>query len=183
MRWLRPPGKTAALWGVADSAVLAVSCLLTYWLTTSILARIYAVSAADDALGGMWAVVATIFVFRDSYAQSVSTAFSRISATLASFVLCLLYLLVLPFHVWGFVLLIGLSALVVELVGRPGDAITAAITTAVIMVVAKLSPHDDWREPILRLADTVIGVAVGVAAAWLMLRVIRPRLRGRRGWR
>jgi uncharacterized membrane protein YccC len=157
--------------------MLAVSCLLTYWLATSILAHVYAVSPADDALGGMWAVVATIFVFRDSYARSVSAAFSRMSATLASFVLCLLYLLILPFHVWGLALLVGLSALVVELAGRPADAITAAITTAVIMVVAKLSPHDAWREPILRFADTIIGVAVGVAAAWLMLRVIRPRLR------
>jgi hypothetical protein len=57
MRWLRPPDRTAALWGAADSAALAVSCLLTYWLATNILAHVYAVSAADDALGGMWAVL------------------------------------------------------------------------------------------------------------------------------
>jgi uncharacterized membrane protein YccC len=49
---------------------------------------------------------------------------------------------------------------------RPGDAITAGITTAIVMVVAAASPHDAWQQPILRLADTVIGVAVGVAAAW-----------------
>jgi len=54
------------------------------------------------------------------------------------------------------------SALVVTLAGRPGDAVTAAITTAVIMVVAAISPHDAWEQLILRLADTVIGVAVGV---------------------
>jgi len=33
------------------------------------------------------------------------------------------------------------------------------------MVVAELSPHDAWQQPILRLAGTAIGVAVGVAAA------------------
>ena len=71
--------------------------------------------------------------------------------------------------------LIGLSALAVTLIGRPGDAITTAITTAVIMGVAALSPHDAWQQPILRLADTVIGVAVGVGAAWLSLRMLRPR--------
>jgi uncharacterized membrane protein YccC len=49
---------------------------------------------------------------------------------------------------------------------RPGDAITAGITTAVVMVVAAVSPHDARQQPILRFADTVIGVAVGVAAAW-----------------
>jgi hypothetical protein len=35
------------------------------------------------------------------------------------------------------------------------------------MVVAALSPHDAWRQPVLRLADTAVGVAVGVAVAWL----------------
>jgi uncharacterized membrane protein YccC len=33
-----------------------------------------------------------------------------------------------------------------------------------------VSPHDAWQQPILRLADTVIGVAVGLAAAWLVRR-------------
>jgi hypothetical protein len=40
-------------------------------------------------------------------------------------------------------------------------------------VVAAISPQDAWHQPILRLADTVIGVSVGVAAAWLDLRVTR----------
>ncbi|HEY1820210.1 MAG TPA: hypothetical protein VGG83_09805 [Trebonia sp.] len=52
-------------------------------------------------------------------------------------------------------------------------AVIAAITTTVIMVVAAISPQDAWHQPILRLADTVIGVSVGVAAAWLDLRVTR----------
>jgi multisubunit Na+/H+ antiporter MnhB subunit len=65
----------------------------------------------------------------------------------------------------------------VRLGGRPGDAVTAGITTAVVMVVAAVSPQHAWQQPILRFADTVIGVAVGVAAAWLGLSVLRPWLR------
>jgi hypothetical protein len=34
-----------------------------------------------------------------------------------------------------------------------------------------------WQQPILRFADTFIRVAVGVAAAWIGLRLIRPRIR------
>jgi uncharacterized membrane protein YccC len=73
--------------------------------------------------------------------------------------------------------LIGLSALAGTLLGRPGDSVTAAITTAVVMVAAELAPHDAWQQPIVRLADTAIGVAVGIAAAWIGLWVIRRQLR------
>jgi len=69
-------------------AILAVACLISYWLTTRVLTLVYSVSKDDDALGGMWAVVATVFLFRDSYNQSLAAAVSRMAATLVSFVLC-----------------------------------------------------------------------------------------------
>lgn len=161
---------------VVECAVLAVACLVAYWLVIYLRSHIYAVSKADDLIGGLWAVIATIFVCRDSYQQSIAAAVSRISATSVSFALCLIYLIFLPFHSWALALLIGVSALAVILLGRPADAITAAITTAVVMVAAAESPGHAWLVPIVRLADTVAGVAVGIAAAWLGLQVIRPRL-------
>jgi uncharacterized membrane protein YgaE (UPF0421/DUF939 family) len=121
-------------------------------------------------------VIATIFVIRDSYQHSVSAAVSRMSATTVSFVICLIYLLFLPFHSWALAVLIGISAIVATLIGRPEDAITAAITTAVVMLVAAVTPQHAWQQPILRFVDTVVGVAVGVGAAWIGLRVIRPRI-------
>jgi len=63
----------------------------------------------------------------------------------------------------------ALAPLSVTLIGRPGDAVTAAITTVVVMVMAELSWHDAWQQPILRLA----GTAIGVAAAWTGLCFIR----------
>ena len=160
-----------------DSFLLAAACLISYWLTTRVLSLVYSVSAADDALGGLWAVIATVFLFRDSYNKSLAAAVSRMAATLVSFALCLAYLAVLPFHPWGLAILVGLSVLVTAVIGRPEDEITAGITTTVVLVVASLSPHDAWRQPILRLADTAIGVAVGVVAAWLGLRAVRPLIR------
>jgi hypothetical protein len=35
------------------------------------------------------------------------------------------------------------------------------------MVVAAMSPQHAWRQPLLRLADTVVGIAVGVACKWI----------------
>jgi len=52
------------------------------------------------------------------------------------------------------------------LLGRRDDIITTAITTTVVMVVAAISPQEAWRQPLLRLVDTVIGIAVGVTCKW-----------------
>jgi hypothetical protein len=176
----RPPAlpPRAEVWAAAaDSLLLAAACLISYWLTTRVLSLVYSVSPGDDALGGMWAVIATVFLFRQSYHSSLAAAVSRMAATLVSFALCLAYLTFLPYTPWGLAILVGLSVLVTAVIGRPGDEITAGITTAVVLVAASLSPHDAWRQPILRLADTAIGVAVGLAAAWLGLRAVRPLAR------
>jgi uncharacterized membrane protein YccC len=50
---------------------------------------------------------------------------------------------------------------------------TERITTAVVMVVAALSPRDAWEQPILRLVDTALGVVTGVAAAACLQRATR----------
>jgi hypothetical protein len=158
---------------VIRGAILAISSVISYWLITHILANTYSISRDDDLLGGMWAVVATIFVYRYSHAESVHAALSRMAATSISFALCLIYLLIFPFHLWGMATLIGIGAIVVTAMGRPDDTITTGITSAVVMVVAALSPHDAWRQPILRLVDTAVGVVVGVAAAWIGVNAMR----------
>jgi uncharacterized membrane protein YccC len=161
---------------VLDAMVLSVACLITYLLVDRVLSRLDVVSTDSDLLGGMWAVIATIFVIRDGYRRSVAAATSRMAATLVSFAVCFVYLLFLPFHPWALAVLICASALIVNLLARPEDAITAAITTTVVMVVAAVSPQRAWQQPILRLADTVVGVAVGIAAVWISQRLIRPRI-------
>ena len=162
-----------ALTAIGESMVLASACLASYWLDVTLLSHVPSLPHGDDLLGGMWAVIATIFVLRNSYQETIAAALSRMTATLVSFLLCLAYLAFLPSRPWALALLAGASALVVTVAGRPGDAITAAITTTVVMVVAAISPQDAWHQPVLRLADTVVGVAVGVAAARVDLRAVR----------
>jgi len=157
-------GSPGAAEVVVRGAVLAISCVLSFWLTTHILGGVYSISRNDDLLGGMWSVVATIFVYRHSQAESAHAALSRMLATSAGFVLCLVYLLIFPFHVLGMATLIGFATILLAILRRPDDAMTTAITIAVVMVVAALSPRDAWRQPILRLVDTALGVAVGLVA-------------------
>ena len=125
-----------------------------------------------------------MFVYREGQRQSAAAAISRASATLVSFALCLVYLLAFPFHPLGLAVVIGVGTLLLTAIGREEDVITAGITTAVVLVAAALSPHSAWEQPILRLADTAIGITVGLGAAWvtwrLNARAVRARLAGGR---
>ena len=156
-------------------AGLAIACFVSYWLITRILTHVYSISRDDDLLGGMWAVAATLFVYRYSYEQSIRAALSRMAATSVSFVLCLVYLLIFPFHSWGLAALIGIGAAAMALLGRPDDTVVTGITTTIVMAAAAVSPHNAWQQPILRLVDTAVGVAVGIAAARVGLRATHHR--------
>ena len=62
---------------------------------------------------------------------------------------------------------------------RPTSYVRVHNTTAVILIAAALSPRDAWEQPILRLADTALGIATGVVAAWITWRVTSWARRGR----
>jgi hypothetical protein len=62
--------------------------------------------------------------------------------------------------------LIGIGTVAMALSGRRDDIVTTRITTAVVMVVAAMSPEDAWRQRVLRLSDTMVGITVGVAYTW-----------------
>lgn len=158
---------------VGDSLMLGVSSLISYLLITRILGRTYFLSRDDELLGGMWAVAATIFVYRQTTQQSMNAALSRLAATGMSFLLCMLYLLIFPFSPWGLATLVAIGAMLMSLLGHSEDIITTGITTVVVLVVAEISPQHAWKDPLLRLIDTVVGIVVGVAAAWVGLRFAR----------
>ena len=166
---------TAVLRAVFHGVMLSLLCAISYWLITHLLSQAFSVSRDDDLLGGMWAVVATVFVYRYSYDSSIGAAISRMWATSLSFGLCLIYLLFFPFSLAGMVTLIGIGAVTMSLLDRPDDIVTTGITTAVVMVVAGLSPTSAWKQPILRLVDTIVGVGVGVAGVWITLKARSSR--------
>ena len=154
-----------SLWDVVYALNMAIACLITYWIMTHTLSRF--VDEPSDFLGGMWAVVATVFVFRESRLRSLSAGIARLIATCVSFALCLLYLSFFLFTPVGMAALIAIGTVAMALLGRRDDIVTAGITTAVVMVVAAMSPADAFQQPLLRLADTLVGIAVGVACKWV----------------
>ena len=144
---------------------MGIACLITYWIMTYMLSRF--VDQASGFLGGMWAVVAVVFVFRDTRARALSAGIARLIATCVSFALCLPYLLIFPFTALGLAALLGIGTLVMAALGRRDDIVTTGITTAVVMVVAAMSPQNAWQQPLMRLVDTVVGITLGVIGKWI----------------
>ncbi len=75
---------SSASQAVGTGCALAISCFISYTVITHLLTRAHFMSRGDDLLGGMWAVAATIFVYRESYQQSVIAALSRMATTMAT---------------------------------------------------------------------------------------------------
>ena len=155
----------SSAWDFFYGLDMALACFISYSVMTRVISPF--VAEADAFLGGMWATVATVFVFRETRVSSLAAGVSRLIATGVSFALCLAYLLVLPFHPAGLAALLGLGTAVMMYLGRRDDIVTTGITTTVVMVVAAMSPQDAWHQPLLRLVDTVVGIAIGVACKWV----------------
>ena len=73
----------------------------------------------------------------------------------------------------GIYALLGIGTLVLMLPNRRSDIVTTGITTVVVMMVAGMNPLNAWHQPLLRLLDTAVGIAVGVARKWIASSVFR----------
>jgi uncharacterized membrane protein YgaE (UPF0421/DUF939 family) len=152
-------------WPILYALDMAVVALLTYWIALYALATVS--GNTSNTIGALWAVVSAIFVFRETREESVAAGKSRFLATCLSVLLCLIYLAFFPSTPIGMAILIAIGTLLLLLFRRHAELTTAAVTTAVIVVIAMLDPHDGWRQPLLRFADTLIGILVGLACNYI----------------
>src|SRR5260370_6393960 len=87
---------------------MMISCLITYLIITHVLHPF--VDKPDELLGGMWAVIATVFVFKGADGGSLSAGRVRLVATCVIFCLVLAYRGIWAFHSGGMARLIGIGA-------------------------------------------------------------------------
>ena len=152
-------------WDVAYAIDMAIAAVITYCLMMFILPLV--MNRPTDSVGVLWAVISTVFVFRDTRAHSLSAGLSRLVATFVSFALCLMYLALFPANPLAMIVLITIGTLIMMVLGRRDDIGLTAITTAVVLIVAASVSQDAWQQPFLRLLDTIVGIAVGVACKWI----------------
>jgi uncharacterized membrane protein YgaE (UPF0421/DUF939 family) len=152
-----------SVWDIAYAVDMSIACLITYWLTAFLIPYM---GRPATLVGILWAVISTVFVYRDTRSRSLAAGISRLAATLISLLLCLSWLSLFPISSFGMAVLIAIGTLIAMSLGRREDIGLTAITTAVVMIVAANEPQNAWLQPLLRLADTVIGITVGVACKW-----------------
>jgi uncharacterized membrane protein YgaE (UPF0421/DUF939 family) len=152
-------------WDFGYAVSLATAALITYALTTSVTPLL--LNRPAEPVGVLWAVISAVYVVKDTREHSLSAGISRLVGTSGSFALCLAYLLFLPANPLGMAILIGIGTLLMMLAGRRDEINLVAITTAVTFIVAAEIPQAAWQQPVLRLTDSVAGVAVGIACRWI----------------
>jgi uncharacterized membrane protein YccC len=160
---------------------LAASSFASFELMTGLINRL--VAKDDDLVGGMWCAIATAFVLKEHAPDAIKAGAKRLLATFVSFLLCQTYLFVARPSAIGMAALILLGTLVLIWLNHEEEILLMAITTIVVMVVSILNPQDALRQPLLRMVDTAVGVAVGVAVTWIgtsalaLLQRKRPALK------
>jgi uncharacterized membrane protein YgaE (UPF0421/DUF939 family) len=153
-------------WDGLYAANLAITTFITYALTASI-TPLLTYGEPAEPVGILWAVISAVFVFRDTRKHSLTAAMARIFATGVSFALCLAYLLLFPANALGMAVLIAIGTLLLMVTNRRDEVGLLAITTAVILIVAAQNPEIAWQQPLRRLADTALGVMVGLGCKWV----------------
>ena len=78
-----------------------------------------------------------------------------------------MYLALFPANLLAMIALITIGTLLMTLLNRRDDTGLTAITTAVVLIVAASVSQDAWQQPVLRLMDAIVGIAVGVACKWI----------------
>src|ERR1700733_14817364 len=151
-------------WDIAYAVDMAIACIVTYWIMAFLCPHW---GWPTTSVGELWAVISTVFVYKDSRAHSLTAGMARLIATFVSLALCMIYLWLLPATIIGMAALIAIAVLLMMLIGRQDELGLTAITIAVIMIVAADKPQEAELQPILRLVDTVVGIAVGVICKWI----------------
>src|SRR5215467_9552383 len=134
-------------WDIAYAVDMSIACLITYWVVAFFLPNL--AGRPSTSVGILWAVISTVFVYKDTRSHSLAAGISRLVATLISLLLCLTYLSLFPTTSFSMAVLIAIGTLIAMSLGWHDDIGLTAITAAVVMIVAATEPQNAWLQPLL----------------------------------
>lgn len=147
---------------VAKSIAVLVSYLTGFYLTGSF---------HDESryFGAMLAGIASVVALQADIKTSIKQGWLRVLGTFIGATIATAYLLIFPFSVAGFIVTVFILEIACMMLSIPDNGKMATIALIVIMLISQKNPD---IPPIvnssLRFLETAVGVAIGIAMAWLV---------------
>lgn len=154
---------------VAKSIAVLISYMVGFYLTGGF---------HDESryFGAMLAAIASVVALQADIKTSIKQGWLRVLGTFIGAVIATIYLLLFPFSVAGLIATVFVLEIFCMMLSIPDNGKMATIALIVIMLISQKNPD---IPPIvnssLRFLETVIGAGVGIAMAWLVVRIKRKK--------
>lgn len=154
---------------VAKSIAVLISYMVGFYLTGGF---------HDESryFGAMLAAIASVVALQADLKTSIKQGWLRVLGTFIGAVIATIYLLLFPFSVAGLIATVFVLEIFCMMLSIPDNGKMATIALIVIMLISQKNPD---IPPIvnssLRFLETVIGAGVGIAMAWLVVRIKRKK--------
>ena len=123
-------------------------------------------------IGGLWAVMAAIMVIEASHKETFTAAKKWIIGSLIGAAISGIFLLFFSFTILGFVITIGIGALICLLLGFPQSIKLTGITISAVVIVSAISKDlHPFANSGLRLSESIIGAGTAVLVAYMFYSI------------
>jgi len=152
---------------IQNALVALAAYLLGFYFTASFHGK-------SSSIGGLWSLISAIVVLQATSRDTWKSAVLRVLGTLIGAMLGGGYLYLLPFSPVGMAVSIGLTVLLCQALKVPDHGRLAAITVALIMVIASSNPElSPLANAALRFIESVIGAGIVVLAVLLWPKAVQ----------
>lgn len=150
-------------WAILQSITIAALAYLAGYYFTGLF------HAASAPLGGLWAVISGLVVTQASRRETISSAKFRVMGSMFGALVAGIYLLFFHFSLLGYLICLGMGALICYLFRVPAYVKLTWITISIVMIVSTLSKDiDPIQNAALRFVESVLGTLVAVVVALAM---------------
>lgn len=150
---------------VAKSIAVLISYLIGFYLTGGF-------HSESQYFGAMLASIASVVALQADLKTSIKQGWLRVLGTFIGAVIASGYLLVFPFSVEGMIVTVFILEIICMAFSIPDNGKMATIALIVIMLISQKNPTiPPLVNSSLRFMETVVGAVIGIAMAWLVVKI------------
>ena len=161
-------GHTEIIASLRVAVHYALVALLAYYLAYQLTGFLH-ITSRFAAVGALWAMIVGISVVQATSQETAAKARTQILGGLVGSAATFAYLLLLPVHPIGMILLIGLVIFFCQIMGWADYSVSAGLTVGVILFFSQVNPElPHVINVILRFTEVLIGSITAVLVVQLV---------------